>query len=110
MLSIYRNMFKIPDLRVKILFTLFIFAVYRLGTAIPVPGIDLDAVQLFQEQQQQGGIYGLINLFSGGALEQFSVFALGIIPYITAQCSGAVAASLTSLTSRRRSSCSFSRW
>jgi preprotein translocase subunit SecY len=83
-LSIYRNMFKIPDLRVKILFTLFIFAVYRLGTAIPVPGIDLDAVQLFQAQQQQGGIYGLINLFSGGALEQFSVFALGIIPYITA--------------------------
>lgn len=83
MLSIYRNMFKIPDLRAKILFTLFIFAVYRLGTAIPVPGIDLDAVRLFQSQQQAGGIYGLINLFSGGALEQFSVFALGIIPYIT---------------------------
>lgn len=84
MLSIYRNMFKIPDLRWKILFTLGIFAVYRLGAAIPVPGIDLDAVQLFQSQQQAGGIYGLINLFSGGALEQFSVFALGIIPYITA--------------------------
>ena len=84
MLSIYRNMFKIPDLRAKILFTLAMFAVYRLGAAIPVPGIDLDAVQLFQSQQQAGGIYGLINLFSGGALEQFSVFALGIIPYITA--------------------------
>jgi len=84
MLSIYRNMFKIPDLRAKILFTLLIFAVYRLGAAIPVPGIDLDAVRLFQSQQQAGGIYGLINLFSGGALEQFSVFALGIIPYITA--------------------------
>ncbi|HEX6222022.1 MAG TPA: preprotein translocase subunit SecY [Acidimicrobiia bacterium] len=84
MLSIYRNMFKIPDLRAKILFTLIIFAVYRFGTAIPVPGIDLDAVRLFQSQQQAGGIYGLINLFSGGALEQFSVFALGIIPYITA--------------------------
>jgi preprotein translocase subunit SecY len=83
-LSIYRNMFKVPDLRAKILFTLFIFAVYRLGTAIPVPGIDIDAVQLFQSQLQGGGIYGLINLFSGGALEQFSVFALGIIPYITA--------------------------
>ena len=84
MLSIYRNMFKIPDLRAKILFTLAMFGVYRLGTAIPVPGIDLDAVALFQNQQQSGGIYGLINLFSGGALRQFSVFALGIIPYITA--------------------------
>ncbi len=84
MLSIYRNMFKIPDLRWKILFTLAMFAVYRLGATIPVPGIDLDAVELFQSQQQAGGIYGLLNLFSGGALEQFSVFALGIIPYITA--------------------------
>jgi preprotein translocase subunit SecY len=84
MLSIYRNMFKIPDLRAKIVFTLAMFAVYRLGATIPVPGIDLDAVSLFQSQQQAGGIYGLINLFSGGALEQFSLFALGIIPYITA--------------------------
>ncbi len=84
MLSIYRNMFKVPDLRVKILFTLAMFLVYRIGAAVPVPGIDLDALRLFQEQQQAGGIYGLINLFSGGALEQMSVFALGIIPYITA--------------------------
>ncbi len=84
MLSIYRNMFKVPDLRAKILFTLAMFGVYRLGATIPVPGIDLDAVSLFQQQQQAGGIYGLLNLFSGGALEQFSVFALGIIPYITA--------------------------
>lgn len=84
MLNIYRNMFKVPDLRGKILFTLAIFGVYRLGATIPVPGIDLEAVQAFQEQQQAGGIYGLLNLFSGGALEQFSVFSLGIIPYITA--------------------------
>ena len=84
MLSIYRNMFKVPDLRGKILFTLAIFGVYRLGATIPVPGIDLEAVRAFQEQQQAGGIYGLLNLFSGGALEQFSVFSLGIIPYITA--------------------------
>jgi preprotein translocase subunit SecY len=83
-LSIYRNMFRIPDLRAKILFTLAMFGVYRLGATVPVPGIDLDAVRLFQEQQQAGGIYGLLNLFSGGALEQFSVFALGILPYITA--------------------------
>ena len=84
MLSIYRNMFKVPDLRRKILFTLAMFAVYRLGATIPVPGIDFEAVQFFQQQQQAGGIYGLLNLFSGGALEQFSVFALGIMPYITA--------------------------
>jgi preprotein translocase subunit SecY len=84
MLSIYRNMFKIPDLRAKIIFTLAMFGVYRLGATIPVPGIDLEAVQLFQAQQETGGIYGLLNLFSGGALESFSVFALGIIPYITA--------------------------
>ena len=84
MLNIYRNMFKVPDLRGKILFTLAMFGVYRLGATIPVPGIDLEAVRAFQEQQQAGGIYGLLNLFSGGALEQFSVFSLGIIPYITA--------------------------
>jgi preprotein translocase subunit SecY len=84
MLSIYRNMFKIPDLRAKILFTLAMFGTYRLGTTIPVPGIDLDAVRLWQGMQEAGGIYGLLNLFSGGALEQFSVFSLGIVPYITA--------------------------
>ncbi len=82
--SIYRHMFQIPDLRRKILFTLAMFAVYRLGATIPVPGIDLDAVNLFQERQQAGGVYGLLNLFSGGALESFSVFSLGIMPYITA--------------------------
>ena len=84
MLSIYRNMFKVPDLRGKILFTLAMFAVYRLGATIPVPGIDIENLKIFQAQQQAGGIYGLLNLFSGGALESFSVFALGIIPYITA--------------------------
>ena len=84
MLTIYRNMFKVRDLRGKIFFTLAMFGVYRLGATIPVPGIDLDAVELFQSQQQAGGIYGLLNLFSGGALESFSVFSLGIIPYITA--------------------------
>jgi preprotein translocase subunit SecY len=83
MLSMYRHMFKIPDLRGKILFTIAMFGVYRLGTTISVPGVDLDAVRIFQEQQQAGGVYGLLNLFSGGALEQFSVFSLGILPYIT---------------------------
>jgi preprotein translocase subunit SecY len=84
MLAIYRHMFAIPDLRKKILFTLAMFGVYRLGATIPVPGIDLDAVRLFQEQAQVGGVFGLLNLFSGGALEAFSVFSLGIMPYITA--------------------------
>ena len=84
MLAVYRHMFTIADLRRKILFTLFIFAVYRLGTAVPVPGVDLDAVQALADEQQQQGIVALLNLFSGGALESFSVFALGIMPYITA--------------------------
>ncbi len=84
MLSVYRNMFRIRDLRNKVLFTLFIFALYRLGAAIPVPGVDIDQVQTFAEQASDAGIVGLLNLFSGGALETFSVFSLGIMPYITA--------------------------
>ena len=84
MLSVYRNMFRIPDLRNKILFTLFIFLIYRLGTAIPVPGVDLDAIAEYQSLRTQGGAFALINLLSGGALEQVSVFALGVLPYITA--------------------------
>jgi preprotein translocase subunit SecY len=83
MLSVYRNMFRIRDLRSKIFFTLFIFLIYRLGTAIPVPGVDLDAVEEFAQLGEQAGIMGLLNLFSGGALEAFSVFTLGIMPYIT---------------------------
>jgi len=84
MLSVYRNMFRIRDLRNKVLYTLFIFAVYRLGAAIPAPGVDLDQVQAFADSAEQAGIVGLLNLFSGGALETFSVFSLGIMPYITA--------------------------
>ncbi len=84
MLSIYRHMFTIPDLRRKILFTVAMFGVYRIGASIPVPGVDLSAVDQLAQSQQQGGIYGLLNLFSGGALENFSVFSLGIMPYITA--------------------------
>jgi preprotein translocase subunit SecY len=83
MFSVFRNMFRIRDLRNKILFTLFIFGVYRLGAAIPVPGVDLDRVQQFTEVAEQSGFLGILNLFSGGALEQLSVFSLGIMPYIT---------------------------
>ena len=82
-LSIFKYMFKIPDLRKRIIFTLLMFGVYRLGAAVPVPGVDLEAVQRLTDSGSQAGIYGLLNLFSGGALETFSVFALGIMPYIT---------------------------
>jgi preprotein translocase subunit SecY len=82
-LSAFRNAFKIPDLRKKILFTLVIIAVYRLGAHIPAPGVDFDAVQQAQKEASSSGVYGLINLFSGGALTSFAIFALGIMPYIT---------------------------
>ena len=85
MLSAFRNAFKIPELRGKILFTVAIIAVYRLGSYLPVPGVDFDAVQAYLENpaQDPSGAFTLINLFSGGALTQFAIFALGIMPYIT---------------------------
>ena len=60
-LSIFRYIFKIPDLRKRILFTLFMFAVYRLGAAVPVPGVDLDAVQRLTDSGSQAGIYGSVS-------------------------------------------------
>ncbi len=84
MLSNLANMFRVKDLRKKIAFTLFMIAIYRLGSAIPVPGIDFNAVQTLKQQAEQGGVLGFLNLFSGGALTRFAVFALGIMPYITA--------------------------
>jgi preprotein translocase subunit SecY len=86
MLSAFKNALKIPELRGKIIFTLFIIAVYRLGSYIPVPGADYVRIQQFLDSVPQDGSNGaftLINLFSGGALTQFAVFALGIMPYIT---------------------------
>ncbi len=83
MLSSLRNMFKVPDLRNKILFTLTMIVAYRFGAHIPVPGIDLTAVETLKDQAKEGGVLGFLNLFSGGALTQFAVFALGIMPYIT---------------------------
>ena len=86
MLRAFTNAFKIPDLRGKILFTLAIIAVYRLGSFIPIPGVDYGVLQgiLEQSENQGGGVQALLNLFSGGALSQLAVFALGIMPYITA--------------------------
>jgi preprotein translocase subunit SecY len=85
MLSAFANAFRIPELRGKILFTLAIIAVYRLGSHLPVPGVDFDAVQNYLQNpaQDPSGAFTLINLFSGGALTQFAIFALGIMPYIT---------------------------
>ncbi len=83
MLTSLRNMFRVPDLRNKILFTLFVIVVYRFGAHIPVPGVDLTAVKTLRDQAKAGGVLGFLNLFSGGALTQFAVFALGIMPYIT---------------------------
>ena len=71
------------DLRDRILFTIAVLVVYRVGVQVPTPGVDNEAVLSFF-QAQGGGVFGLLNTFTGGALEQFSVFALGIIPYITA--------------------------
>ncbi|MCX7620055.1 MAG: preprotein translocase subunit SecY [Acidimicrobiales bacterium] len=84
MLQSLKNVFKIADLRNKILFTLALLLVYRLGSYIPVPGVDFTAVQEFKKSAEQGGVFGFLALFSGGALTQFAVFALGIMPYITA--------------------------
>ncbi len=82
LLAAFVNAFKVPDLRKKILFTLLIMAVYRLGSHVPTPGIDVEAAQQFAAQAQ-GGVFAFINLFSGGALTQMAIFALGIMPYIT---------------------------
>ncbi|WP_033291197.1 preprotein translocase subunit SecY [Amycolatopsis jejuensis] len=84
MLSAFRSALATPDLRKKILFTLFIVAVYRVGAAIPAPGVSFSAVQACTAQADQQGVYQLLNLFSGGALLQLSLFATGIMPYITA--------------------------
>ena len=84
MLRAFANAFKVPDLRNKILFTLFIIVVYRFGSHVPVPVIDIGVIQRQAEQGGQGGVLQFINLFSGGALSRLAVFALGIMPYITA--------------------------
>ncbi len=83
-LSAFGSAFRTPDLRKKLLFTLGIIALFRLGSVTPTPGVDYAAVQSCIASVEGNSLYGLINLFSGGALLQLSVFALGIMPYITA--------------------------
>lgn len=77
------NIFRVPDLRKRVLFTLAMLAVYRLGSHIPTPGINHDAIEA-AFKQQSGGLLGFYDLFSGGNLRRLTIFALGIMPYITA--------------------------
>ena len=84
MLAGFASIFRTPDLRKKVLITLGLLALYRMGCFIPIPGVSYRSVQTCIDVVQGNSLYGLINLFSGGALLQLSVFALGVVPYITA--------------------------
>ena len=84
MLSAFANAFRTPDLRRKLLFVLLIVMVFRLGSQVPTPGVNVANVQACLADVEDSGLYQLVNLFSGGALLQLTIFALGIMPYITA--------------------------
>ena len=81
MLQSLLNAWRLPDLRKKLLFTAMIIAIYRLGCFIPVPGISVDAVK---DMFNTGGVFDFYNPFAGGGLERVAIFAMGIMPYITA--------------------------
>src|SRR5438067_3760816 len=83
MFSWLTNAWRVPELRHRVLFTALILAVYRLGSWIPAPGVNASAIKDYFGGQG-GTVLGLLNLFSGGALSQFAIFALGIMPYVTA--------------------------
>jgi preprotein translocase subunit SecY len=85
MFSWLSNAWRVPELRNRVIFTAIILALYRLGSWIPAPGIDSAAIQNFFSSGGRGqGVFGLLNTFSGSALSRFSIFALGIMPYVTA--------------------------
>ena len=83
MIESFQNVFRIPELRRRIIFTLSLLAVYRIGGQIPTPGIDHDVLSAFFSQMG-GTIFGLYNMFVGGAFERATIFALGVMPYISA--------------------------
>ncbi len=83
MIDRFKNVFAIPDLRKRVLFTLAILAVYRVGSHIPTPGVNAEALAILAEQAR-GTMFGLYDMFSGGNLSQVTIFALGIMPYISA--------------------------
>jgi preprotein translocase subunit SecY len=84
MLQTLANSFRVPEIRMKLAFTAAMLLLYRLGAYIPAPGIDLNAVEALESNFQGSSILGFLNLFSGGSLSRLSLFALGIMPYITA--------------------------
>src|SRR5215472_10427177 len=85
MLTAFLRAFRTPDLRRKLLFTIFIIAVFRLGSSLPTPGVSQKAVNAcLNTTAAKSNLFELVNLFSGGALLKLTVFALGIMPYITA--------------------------
>jgi preprotein translocase subunit SecY len=83
LITSFQNVFKIPELRIRILFTLLMLAVYRVGAHIPTPGINNDELAKFL-QKEGGALLGFLDIFSGGALSRLTIFALGIMPYISA--------------------------
>src|SRR5210317_2071592 len=83
MLGGIKNTASLPELRRRLFFTFLMLAVYRIGVQIPTPGINGEALAAFFEKNA-GTLFGMFNMFSGGALENFSIFALGIMPYISA--------------------------
>ncbi|HQL42609.1 MAG TPA: preprotein translocase subunit SecY, partial [Spirochaetota bacterium] len=85
--NVISNIFKIPELRKRVLFTLFILVVYRIGAHIPIPGVNIEALSSYFEmaaKSRGGGFVDFFDLFAGGALKRFTIFALGIMPYISA--------------------------
>src|SRR5213079_775141 len=84
MFSWLANAWRVPELRKRVLFTALILALYRLGSWVPAPGVNSDSIQGYFNSQGGGTILGLLSVFSGGALARFSLFALGIMPYVTA--------------------------
>src|ERR1041385_7494261 len=86
MLTWLSNVWRVPELRRSLLFTAAVLAVYRFGSWVPAPGVDEKALRAFFGEGGGGnGVLGLLNLFSGSALSRFSLFALGIMPYVTAR-------------------------
>jgi len=83
MANVVVNIFRIPDLRKRVLFTLAILVIYRIGAHIPIPGINVEALNAYFSQSQASGFMDFFDIFSGGALKRFTIFALGIMPYIS---------------------------
>jgi preprotein translocase subunit SecY len=77
------NIFRVPDLRNKVLFTVFVICLYQLGANLPIPGVSWSQVALLEAKSSSSGVLGFLNLFSGGALTRLAVFGLGVMPYIT---------------------------